>query len=206
VFADTDSWIAYGGCFGINTFDAVVADTENQGVQLAEFADPNGAGGAYSYSAATMYTDVDTGSRIITMPYDFMYIYTDPNAAKVNAELPARARLLEQVMAEFGVEGDPLDVTPVPGAEKFAVRNYPNPFNPTTKIEFTMPRAGHLSLKIYNVKGELVKTLIDDVVETSGHVMWDGTNDSGAKVSSGVYFSEARTNGQVQVNKMALVK
>jgi hypothetical protein len=206
VFQDSDTWIAYGGCFGINTFDAVEADAANGGVQLAEFADPNGAGGAYSYSAATMYTDATYNSRIITMPYDLMYIYTDPNAAKVNAALPVRAVLLGQVLSTFGVEGSPEDVTPVPGAQKFAVRNYPNPFNPTTKIEFTMPKAGHLSLKIYNVKGELVKTLIDEMVETSGHIMWDGTNDSGAKVSSGVYFSEARTNGQVQVNKMALVK
>jgi hypothetical protein len=206
IYGDNDSWIAYGGCFSINTFDAVEADVNNGGVQLAEFADPNGGIDAYSYSAATLYVDADTGSRAITMPYDFMYIYTDPNGAKVNASLPARAVVLEQTLAYFGVEGAIEDVSSVPGADKFAVRNYPNPFNPTTKIEFTMPRAGHLTLKIFNVKGELVKTLIDEQIESSGHIMWDGTNDSGAKVSSGVYFSEARTAGQVQVNKMALVK
>jgi hypothetical protein len=206
IFADSDTWIAYGGCFGINTFDAITADAANGGVQLAEFTDPNGAAGAYSYSAATLYEDVDTGSRVISLPYDLMYVYTNPDAAKAPAGLPARAVLLEQSLAYFGVEGDPLDVSPVPGADKFAVRNYPNPFNPTTKIEYTMPKAGHLTLKIYNVKGELVKTLIDDQIETSGSIMWDGTNDNGAKVSSGVYFYEARTAGQVQVEKMALVK
>ena len=207
VFADTDEWVAYGGCGVINTFDAVEADGASGGVALAEFTDPNGASGAYNYSAATTYTDGDTGSRTIYMPYDFMYIYTATSGDKANAALPARAVVLEQVLGTFGIEGDPLDVTPVlPGLEKFAIRNFPNPFNPTTKIEYTMPKSGHLSLKIYNVRGELVKTLIDDQIETSGHIMWDGTNDSGAKVSSGVYFSEARTNGQVQVNKMALVK
>ena len=206
IFLDGQSWIAYGGCNGINTFDAVTADAVNGGVRLAEFTDPNGATGAYNYSAATLYTDATYNARVVTMPYDLMYIYNDPDAAKVNASLPVRAVILEQVLAHFGVEGDVNEISPVQSAEKFAIRNYPNPFNPTTKIDYTMPKAGHLTLKIYNVKGELVKTLIDDQIETSGSIMWDGTNDSGAKVSSGVYFSEARTGGQVQVNKMALVK
>jgi flagellar hook assembly protein FlgD len=51
-----------------------------------------------------------------------------------------------------------------------------------------------------------VRTLIDERIETSGHVMWDGTDDRGRRVGSGVYFAEARTAGQVKVQKMALVK
>ncbi len=207
VLADDFSYVAYGGCLGINTFDAVEANTGAGAVRLAEFADPSGGVGTYSFSALTMYQDPVLGSKVISMPYDLLYIQNAPEGDKVPAALPARAVLLEKILAEFGVEGDLDDVSPVlPGAEKFAVRNYPNPFNPTTKIEYTMPKAGHLTLKIYNVRGELVKTLIDDQIEASGHVMWDGTNDTGAKVSSGVYFYEARTAGQVQVQKMALVK
>jgi len=207
IFGDADGWIAYGGCFAINTFDAVEADVANGGVKLAEFCDPNGATGVYSYSAATLYEDSATGSRIISMPYDLMYIYTDPNGAKVNASLPARAGVLEDVLAHFGVEGDPLDVTPALPEAKLTARNYPNPFNPATRIEYTMPRDGHLTLKIYNVKGELVKILIDDQVTAGANsALWDGTNDSGAKVSSGVYFYEVRAAGQVQVHKMALLK
>jgi hypothetical protein len=207
VIADDFSYVAYGGCLGINTFDAVEANTGAGAVRLAEFADASGGTGAYSFSALTMYQDPIGGSKVISMPYDLLYIQNAPEGDKVPAALPARAVLLEKILAEFGVEGSLDDVSPVlPGAEKFAVRNYPNPFNPTTKIEYTMPKAGHLTLKIYNVRGELVKTLIDDQIEASGHVMWDGTNDTGAKVSSGVYFYEARTAGQVQVQKMALVK
>ena len=56
------------------------------------------------------------------------------------------------------------------------------------------------------MRGELVKTLIDEQVADSGSVIWDGSDDGGAKVSSGVYFYEARTAGQVKVEKMALVK
>ena len=206
VFLDNLSWVAYGGCAIINNFDAVLADEANGGVRLAEYTNPSGAIGQYNYSAATLFTDPESGSRVISMPYDFMEIYDDLNGDKVNASLPTRAIVLENIMALFGVEGDPLDISTVPGAEKFAVRNYPNPFNPTTKIEYTMPKAGHLSLKIYNVRGELVKTLLDENIESSGSIMWDGSNDNGAKVSSGVYFYEARTAGQVKVQKMALVK
>ena len=106
--------------------------------------------------------------------------------------------------------GHPGRTFPSPaGAPKisFTAKAYPNPFNPVTKIDFTMPKPGHLSLKIFNVRGELVRTLINEVrAEGPGHVMWDGTTDQGKRVSSGVYFYEARTAGEVKVNKMTLVK
>jgi len=206
VFLDDQSWIAYGGCPIINNFDAVTVDADNGGVRLAEFTSPNGAVGAYTYSAATYYHDEATGSKVVSMPYDFMSIYSPVGSGKANASLPARARVLEKVLALFGVEGDPLDVTHVPGLRQLGLKNYPNPFNPTTRIEYTMPKAGHLSLKVYSVRGELVKTLIDEHIESSGSIMWDGTDDHGSRVGSGIYFYEARTAGQVKVRKMALVK
>ena len=132
-----------------------------------------------------------------------MYIYTDPKA-KFGAPLSARSQILSDVMDYFGNgAGFPTPATP---GVRFAVANYPNPFNPATKISYVVPRAGHLSLKIFNVRGELVRTLINGQVETSGEVMWDGTNNKGSEVSSGVYFYEARLGDEVQVNKMALIK
>jgi hypothetical protein len=200
VFNTTGSWIAYGGCRGINTFDAV---TVNGGELLAEFND-----GTSGLSAATKFVAGNT-SEVITMPYDFMFIRTPSTGAKVGqpASIPARASVLKEVLFSFGEPGNPGFETGVPSAGSIlAASNYPNPFNPSTKIEFTMPKAGHLSLKVYTVRGELVKTLINEVRTESGHVMWDGTNDQGKAVSSGVYFYEARTGDSVVVNKMALVK
>jgi flagellar hook assembly protein FlgD len=71
-----------------------------------------------------------------------------------------------------------------------------------------MPKAGHLKLSIYNVRGQLVKTMIDGERPQGADqtIVWDGTNNQGSSVSSGVYFYEARTGGEVQVQKMALVK
>ncbi|MFH2053875.1 MAG: FlgD immunoglobulin-like domain containing protein [bacterium] len=203
VITNISTWVAYGGCFGINTFDAVTVT--GGATRLAEFLDPNGLAGAYTYSAATKKALVNS-SRIVSTPYDFMFIYDDPGA-KAPAPLSARAQVLKDVLSHFGIDSNPGDVSDVPDAVAFSSKNYPNPFNPTTKIEFTMPKAGHLTLKIYNVRGELVRTLIDEVrAAGTDHVMWDGTSDLGSSVSSGVYFYEARYGDEVQVQKMALVK
>ncbi len=202
--ATVSSWIAYGGCGDINTFDAV--EPINTATRIAQFANAAGNPGGYAYSAATLNEIVADDASVISMPYDFQFLFTDADEAKALAELSARARVLSDVLAYFGVDGNPGDVSAVPGAEKFAARNYPNPFNPKTTISYTVAKPGHMTLKIYNVRGELVKTLIDGVVNTSSSIEWDGDNNAGAKVSSGVYFYEARMGNDVVVNKMALVK
>ena len=86
-------------------------------------------------------------------------------------------------------------------------QNYPNPFNPLTTIRFFMPAEGHASLRIYNVRGELVRTLIDTQTPKGEIVvMWDGTDDRGRKVGSGVYFYELRTANERVSKKMILLR
>jgi uncharacterized protein (DUF362 family) len=68
-------------------------------------------------------------------------------------------------------------------------QNFPNPFNGTTQIRFYAPRSSDISMKIFNVRGQSVRDLVDRAVEPGWHnVVWDGKNDSGSMVSSGVYF------------------
>jgi flagellar hook assembly protein FlgD len=90
----------------------------------------------------------------------------------------------------------------------FTVTSYPNPFNPQTKIVFTLPERGHVTVKIYNLRGELVRVLVDEVRESglTHTVIWDGTNRRGAEVASGVYFYEVKSGGLTRVEKMALIK
>ena len=207
VFGGTlQSWIAYGGCFSINTFDGV--NVFGTGQKVAEFTDPSGAVGQYTFSAATlniMNPGADQ-SRSVSMPVDLMYIYTDPSAA--GNPLPGRAQLLKDVLAYFGVSGLPQNVSPVLPGITFQTSNYPNPFNPSTTIKFSVPKSGHVDLNVYNVRGQLVKTLVDGSMAASADhsIVWDGTNNQGSGVSSGVYFYEVRTGGEVKVQKMALVK
>jgi len=74
-------------------------------------------------------------------------------------------------------------------------QNYPNPFNPSTTIEFTLPRILDVTLTIYNLLGQRVSRLIDGVLMTAGShkVIWDGKDDSGQIVSSGVYYYEIKS-------------
>ena len=96
-----------------------------------------------------------------------------------------------------------------PGNE--LMQNYPNPFNPTTNIDFSLKQDSFVSLKIYNIRGQKVKTLVADEMQAGYHsVVWNGTNDSGKSVSSGMYFSSFDTNDEngdfTSVKKMILLK
>ena len=86
-------------------------------------------------------------------------------------------------------------------------QNYPNPFNPSTKISFAIPLAGNVALSIYDILGRRVRSLTDERYEAGKHeVFWDGKDDSGSSVASGVYFYRLATKDKVISKKMTLVK
>ena len=86
-------------------------------------------------------------------------------------------------------------------------QNYPNPFNPTTKIDFTLPRSADVSIIIYNLMGQQVNVLMNSNLDYGYHtVTWNGLDQFGRPVSSGVYFSELRTRTFRQTKKMLLLK
>jgi len=85
--------------------------------------------------------------------------------------------------------------------------NYPNPFNPTTTIEFSLPTAGQVELSIYNVTGQKVITLIDQVYSAGEYqVVWNGKDARGNSVTSGVYFYKLSTGQYSKTKKMIMVK
>ena len=86
-------------------------------------------------------------------------------------------------------------------------QNYPNPFNPETNIDYDLADESMVSLKVYDMKGILVKTLINEN-QSSGYktVKWDGTSDLGQKVSAGLYLYRIQTEGFISTKKMALLK
>ena len=86
-------------------------------------------------------------------------------------------------------------------------QNYPNPFNPDTRIDFTIPASEHVNLSIYNLEGRLVKTLVNQAMNSGKHIAnWDGTNEIGAKVSTGMYIYQLRTNSILLNRRMTFVK
>ncbi len=85
--------------------------------------------------------------------------------------------------------------------------NYPNPFNPTTSISYSLKEEARVSLKIYNVKGELIKTIVDGKQNRGLHnVSWDGKDNQNKAVSSGIYFYQINTPNFKQQKKMLLLK
>jgi hypothetical protein len=86
-------------------------------------------------------------------------------------------------------------------------QNYPNPFNPTTTIKYALPTDSHVSLKIYNMLGQLVITLVNEE-QTPGYreVVWDGRNKAGAMVTSGMYIYRIVAGNFIKTQKMTFVK
>lgn len=86
-------------------------------------------------------------------------------------------------------------------------QNHPNPFNPSTTINFAVPEAGEVTLSIYNLRGQLIQTLLSGVIEAGQHsVVWDGTDFRGAKVASGVYLYKLTSKEFVATKKLAFTK
>ncbi len=86
-------------------------------------------------------------------------------------------------------------------------QNYPNPFNPTTRIDYSIVSEGYTSLNIYDITGRLVATLVDGHVDAGYHtVMWDGIDNSGLKVSSGIYFYSLQSESSNMTRKMVYMK
>jgi photosystem II stability/assembly factor-like uncharacterized protein len=116
--------------------------------------------------------------------------------------------VLLQVMTDHGTPIDdqenPIQSTP----QQISLHpNYPNPFNASTKIEYYLPQTATVSLKIFNIQGQLVRTLVNQV-QSSGHhsTIWDGRSDQGNVVSSGMYICQVQSNNQLKNRKLLLLK
>ncbi|MCP4726238.1 MAG: T9SS type A sorting domain-containing protein, partial [bacterium] len=85
--------------------------------------------------------------------------------------------------------------------------NYPNPFNPVTRIRFQLPMASHVTLKIYNILGQEVATLVNrDMTAGFKYIRWNGTNNFGKRVASGVYIYRIEAGNFKMSKKMTLIK
>ena len=85
--------------------------------------------------------------------------------------------------------------------------NYPNPFNPSTQIEYQVPRAGFVRLTVYNLYGQRVQTLVATEQAAGRYIArWDGTSQQGVSVASGVYFYRLESGNYTQSRKMILIK
>jgi hypothetical protein len=101
---------------------------------------------------------------------------------------------------------DESDLSNIPATFELQ-QNYPNPFNPTTKIKYGLPTKSHMTLKVYNLLGQEINTLVDQVVPAGTHeTQWDGKDKTGVEVATGIYFYKLVAGDFVETKKMMLVK
>jgi len=101
-----------------------------------------------------------------------------------------------------GVEEDELTAI-----DRLQLSNYPNPFNPTTTISYYIPKSGNVNIDIYNTRGQLVKTLLNETKGNGTHrVVWTGDDNDGNKVSSGIYYARIVTDRKSVTAKMLMLK
>jgi hypothetical protein len=136
-----------------------------------------------------------------------IYVVLDEenNFAEVHEDNNRAWRLVnERLGLPTGIERD--SETQIPTAFKL-YQNYPNPFNPTTQISYHLPQAGDVELSIFNMLGQKIRTLVKGR-ETAGthQIKWNGRNDRGIRVASGVYVYRMRADSFIETRKMLILK
>jgi hypothetical protein len=195
-----ESFYAYGGCAAINDFD-VPGQTGNS--RVAHKYNNAATGPNATLSQWTLNSQGDT-ARFFLAGFAFNFIDDDDVVYPPDYK-PHLKEILEWFENEIG---DPIGIDPV-AYENRLENNYPNPFNPTTTIKYSIRERGHVTLKIYNAAGQLVRTLMDEEQApqaTGFSKVWNGMNDHGQPVASGVYFYQLTAKNFSQTKKMVLLK
>lgn len=131
--------------------------------------------------------------------HSLMFIHVD-EAGKLTESTPQLAGF------EVALQGKEIEGNGLPTKYNLC-QNSPNPFNPYTGISYDLPKPGHVRLEIFNVLGQNVKTLVNDFREAGTQtVIWDGTDNSGSSVASGIYFYRISTGDFSASKKMMMLK
>ncbi|MDP8201508.1 MAG: T9SS type A sorting domain-containing protein [Candidatus Tenebribacter burtonii] len=114
----------------------------------------------------------------------------------------------EIILIRTDPEGNvPVTIETITQYSKVIISNYPNPFNSETNIVFNIPEEGFIKLKIYNIRGQKVRSLVNEILQTGEYIVfWDGKNDSLIELGSGVYMVSLKTNSFVNLRKILLIK
>lgn len=202
------------GCHpGVSSFDDFIAPQDFDGNGLTESWQKEVAGCISKLGHALPHTGYDTVNwQVIARDsnnlnlrkayWNYLLIRNDKSLGIHNPFFAVQV-LLTSVQYSVGVQNISNEIP-----TKFELsQNYPNPFNPTTKINFSIAKSENVTLKVYDMMGREVITLINQKMNPGKYsTEWLGINSGGAKVSSGVYFYRLVTPSYSEVKKMVLVK
>ena len=172
----------------------------------------NGLGPPYRQSFKIL--DI-TNNNVLLEKDDANFSYTFPSISDVDNDGVLEAVFSKYdypALAVYSLESYNTGVTTSISGEAPFMRfeleqNYPNPFNPSTTIEYELNSSNNVRLQIFDIKGELIKTLVNDFQDAGNYkVIWNGTNSRGEKLTSGVYFYSIKTKDNISTKKMILLK
>ena len=161
--------------------------------------------------------DAETESKVALWHYEYYYnpMY-DSGWVDVTTSLDTVNNIVcgeTTTLSPFtiGIAGVATDIGEQIGfslPHKFVLgQNYPNPFNPQTIFEYSVPNRSNVLIEIFNISGQIVRTLVDGTVSAGTYqITWDGKNDSNKRVGSGVYLYRFQTDDHVETKKMLLLK
>jgi hypothetical protein len=128
----------------------------------------------------------------------------------MSGKMATKPMVAPQGSYSFRILSDPsaIDGLPVGLPAKIVLnQNYPNPFNPETTVKYYLPEKAEVTLKIFNITGQEIRTLVNNTLPAGEHwVSWNGINRLGNPVSSGVYLYQLKAGGQTQFRRMLLLK
>ena len=136
-------------------------------------------------------------------------IYTDAlsNPIIINDRLSLGYELKFVIGDQYYVESMLLEILSQIPSEFVLGKNYPNPFNPVTRLDYLLPRRSDVSIRIYNMLGQEIITLLEQEQSYGEYsILWNGLDRSGKQVASGVYFTELKAGSIRRVTKMLLLK
>jgi hypothetical protein len=199
---EEDSLVAFGGCPIINDFDQI-QPTGSSRLEMTY-----GGTGLATDGAVISFDSTNAlghPAKVVLSGFSLHYIRNDWADG-----IPDRADHLAHIIQFLGNQLDQLVGGNTPSNYRNSLgQNYPNPFNPVTRIEYSIKNRSQVTLRIYNVAGQLVRTLINEEQNPRAEgysVRWSGLNDSDRPVSSGVYFYKLTAGSFTQTRKMVLLK
>jgi len=195
-----------GGCPIINAFDLVtLSSTANQGKAGLMLTYPN------SFAASTRYaTDYNPFSatdsaRVVFDGFGFGSIME--GGERINVTKAVVKDYFKEANCYVATGVDEGAGSQAPPVRNTLRQNMPNPFNPETVIRYSVDRSGPVAIRIYNVSGALVRTLVDRVQSAGEHVeRWNGTDDRGRPLPSGAYFYRLESQGFTDSKKLILLR
>jgi hypothetical protein len=168
--------------------------------------------------SVNIYYSIDGGA---TFPYtvaggepdDSVYVWTVPDTPsdscviRIVAYDPSFNTGQDVSDAFFSIHSQ-IDTELVPEAARFGMlENYPNPFNPTTRIEFSLGERAQVSMRIYDMSGKVVRTLVNETMSVGRHsASWNGEDEYGRPVASGIYVCRLEAAGKTALRKMVLLR